>query len=178
MSEQGGAGQSQPHCASCGAEPRPGDRFCASCGTPLAAGNADSGLRRVKPLPRTDRRGTGTDGQEHPTPRTDTGTIPPSKPSPKRFLMVVLASLGVYLVLYALNPTLLLVVILVGCLVVLIVRLAKVERGSSNRRGWDNWSPGDRALFLASWYMMNEQNERRRERQREWRESSQRRRPR
>src|SRR5918994_6981288 len=103
MSDHGGAEQPRRYCANCGAETRPEDRFCASCGKSLAGGLTRPGRTRAGSMSGTGRLETEAAGAERPTPHTSTGTSTPSIRSSRRFLMIVLAMLGAYLVLYAIS---------------------------------------------------------------------------
>ena len=71
--------------------------------------------------------------------------------------MVVLVSIGAYSVLNAISPALPVVVILVVGLVALLVKLARSERGSPNRRDWTN---RETVLFLATLNEWKEQQDR------------------
>jgi hypothetical protein len=71
--------------------------------------------------------------------------------------MVVLALLGAWLVLYAISPALPVVVLLIAGLVALLVKLARSERASPNRRDWTN---RETALFLVTQEVLKEHRDR------------------
>jgi hypothetical protein len=68
----------------------------------------------------------------------------------RKFLTVVLVPLGAWLVLYAIDPALSVIVLLIAGLVALLVKLARSERASPNRRVRPNrrdWTNREAALF-------------------------------
>jgi hypothetical protein len=151
VSDHGEIGQPQRYCTNCGAETRPGDKFCASCGRSLVVGHTNPGQTGAGSPSGTDRRGTGAAGEGRTTARAGTGAPDPSNWSSRKFLTVVLVPLGAWLVLYAIDPALSVIVLLIAGLVALLVKLARSERASPNRRRASpnrrDWTNRETALF-------------------------------
>jgi hypothetical protein len=162
VSDHGGIGQPQRYCGNCGAAARRGDKFCTSCGRSLPVGHINPGQTGAGSLSGTDRRGTEAAREGRTTPRTGTGAPTLSNGSSRKFLPIVLALLGVYLVLYAISPSLPVVVLLMVGFVALIFRLTRAEHAGPNMRGRArrDWTNRETALFLATWNEWKEQQDR------------------